>query len=157
MKRIFIVFMLICVCVSLKSKEYVVFMVRGDVSVVINGEIKPVNEKMLIKDSWEILVAKNSTLMLKDNKKRKMPNINGEKRGILKQIIKHKEAKFLNCIPDIWNYIMEKTVSDYGVTIDDNKKIYMRGSTPRGESDPDSLSFHDTIIKDLIQQAIKDE
>lgn len=157
MKKFGVAILFLFSAMNIESKEYIVFLVHGNVTVNVNGVVKPVTEKMIIKDTWEICVSDKSTLMLKDEKKRRIPNLNGYKCGTLKKLIKTKDVSFIKCISDIWTFIIGRTASDYGISIDGNKKVYMRGSTPRGDNAPDSLAFHDKMIKDLIEKAIEKE
>lgn len=157
MKKIWFVVLLLMSSMAMSSKDYVVFMVRGNVTITINGVEECVTEKMFIKDTWNVHVDNNSTLILKDEKKKRLPNINGDKKGVLKKLIKNNEVSFLDALSDVWEYIKGRTASDFGITVDDNKKIYFRGSTSRGDADSDSLSFQDKIIKDIIEQAIQNE
>ena len=157
MRKTWLAILLSMSFLNAESKDYVVFMVRGDVKVKIDGVAKPVTEKMIIKDTWEIQMDKNSTLTLKDEKKRRVPNLNGVKKGVLKNLIKSKDVTFIECVSDVWNYIQGMTVSDYGIEVDSEKTVYMQGSTSRGENAPDSLSFHNKIIKKIVEEAIKAE
>lgn len=88
-----------------------------------------------------------------------MPDLNGEKKGKLKILLKSNDVKFLVYLEEFWDYIRGRTASDFGVSIDEQKIVYMHGGSSRGDSDTasDEKLIHVQKLKELIEEAIKDE
>jgi hypothetical protein len=146
--------------VSVDGKTYKVFLVRGNVSVVKNRNLTPVKEGMVIDESTFVKMDKHSTLTLMDERKRRLPSVNGVREGKLIKILKSDNIKILYYLKDMWDFITGKSASDFGVSIDKDKNVNINGVFSRGEGSVelvDDNAIQVLMLKQIIEEAIRDE
>lgn len=160
MKKILTIIILLLSAVSVDGKTYTVFLVRGDVSVVKNHTLTPVKEGMVIDDNSFVKMDKHSTLTLMDERMRRLPSVNGVRKGKLKKMLKSDRTKILYFLEDMWDFITGKSASDFGVSVDKDKNVYINGGFSRGDGSDESAdenAIQVIKLKQIIEEAIRDE
>lgn len=160
MKKLLAIIILLLSIVSVDGKTYMVFLVRGNVTVVKNHALTRVKEGMVIDENSFVNMDKHSTLTVMDEQMKRLPSVNGVRKGKLKKILKSDNIKILYFLEDMWDFITGKSASDLGVSVDNDKNVYINGGFSRGDSSDDSAddnAIQVIKLKQIIEEAIRDE
>lgn len=118
MKKILIIIILVCILPTMFAQNYIVFRVNGDV--LYNKQQLEVGEN--VSSSIEILIDKDSELMLIDENNNKVITIKGYKEGKLIDVLNTNDVTLKDVTSKYVSYIKQKLSNK------DNDRNYMQSA-----------------------------